>query len=212
MLANAYTCHSMDESTRSPITIRAAVRSTLMRRLRPIPLQHEWVFWYLGVCPEQTDYENHVKELAEVNSIQTFWSCFNHLPLALPEKQSLHLFKKSIKPLWEDPANMYGGELTFRVAKCHSAEFIKEVLLLLIGEALPTSEDDEICGVSFSSRHSSDLVAIWNRNGIAEGSIEQIKQAILQSLPTGIVPQENQIYYKVSYVLWPYNESDKVET
>lgn len=190
----------MSNPQRSPVTVRTAVRSTLLRRLRPIPLRNEWVFWYLGVCPEQADYENHINELADVNSIQTFWNCFNYLPLSLPPKQSLHMFKKTIRPLWEDPANMYGGELTFRVTKSKSAEFTKEVFLLLIGEGIPTSDDDEICGVSLSSRYKSDLIAIWNRNGNNEESIEQIKQAVLCSLPSDIVPQEDQIYYKVRYL------------
>lgn len=192
------TMSSVDDMSRTPTTVRAAVRSTLLRRLRPIPLQNEWTFWYLGVCPpDQSNYEQHINELAEVNSIQSFWSCFNHLPLSLPQKQSLHLFKKNIKPLWEDQANSSGGELTFRVPKSKSAEFIKEVLLLLIGEAIPTGEDDDISGVSFSSKYNSDLIAIWNRNAKNLDSIEQIKQAVLQSLPEDLIPLPEQMYYKV---------------
>jgi hypothetical protein len=69
--------------------------------------------------------------------VQSFWQVFNNTPFTnLPLKDSLHLFKKNVKPLWEDPRNKNGGAWTFRVPKAQSHEFWKEVLMMAIGEIL----------------------------------------------------------------------------
>lgn len=62
---------------------------------------------------------------------------FNNTPFAtLPIRDSLHLFKKNVKPIWEDPRNVNGGCWSFRVGKGVSLEFWKEVLMMGIGETL----------------------------------------------------------------------------
>ena len=49
-------------------------------------------------------------------------------------KDSVHFFKRGVKPVWEDPRNITGGSWTFRVPKAQSGEFWKETLLLAVGE------------------------------------------------------------------------------
>jgi Eukaryotic initiation factor 4E len=86
---------------------------------------------------------------------QTFWQVYNNTPFStLPLRDSLHLFKKNVKPIWyvafcpvtgaleltvccrEDPRNKNGGAWTFRVPKANSQEFWKEVQMMAIGEIL----------------------------------------------------------------------------
>jgi len=98
------------------------------------------------------------------------------------------MFKKGVKPRWEDPRNKHGGKLvlldfvesagawTFRVSREKTNEFFLHILLLLIGESLTETlprgirprllklnVDDDLCGVSLSNRYSSNLVTVWNR-------------------------------------------------
>ena len=49
-------------------------------------------------------------------------------------KDSIHFFKRGVKPVWEDPRNVKGGAWTFRVAKDKSKEFWKELLLFAVGD------------------------------------------------------------------------------
>jgi len=93
---------------------------------------------------------------------QTFWQVYNNTPFTtLPLRDSLHLFKKNVKPIWydissfrivgcpessflflflfllrEDSRNKNGGAWIFRVPKANSQEFWKEVLMMAIGEVL----------------------------------------------------------------------------
>lgn len=72
-----------------------------------------------------------------MNTVQTFWQVFNNTPFStLAIRDSLHMFKKGVKPLWEDPRNARGGCWTFRVPKNSGFELWKEVLLAAIGEGL----------------------------------------------------------------------------
>ena len=73
--------------------------------------------------------------LENIITVKSFWEAFNGFPLhGLKMKDSVHFFKRSVKPVWEDPRNVKGGSWTFRVQKDKSEEFWKEVLLLAVGE------------------------------------------------------------------------------
>ena len=47
------------------------------------------------------NWTDRLKEMAQVSTIQSFWQVFNNTPFkSIPMKDSLHLFKKNVKPLW----------------------------------------------------------------------------------------------------------------
>jgi hypothetical protein len=52
-----------------------------------------------------------VKELGTFSDVQSFWEHFSHMAPAgeLPVVSDYHLFKKGVKPMWEDPVNEKGG-------------------------------------------------------------------------------------------------------
>jgi len=109
----------------------------------------------------------------------------------------------------------------------HSREFFQHILLLLIGESLTPhiaernhswngiNVDDDICGVSISTRASSSLVTIWNRFAPTtipsapalkgdtgskeveemERGVERMKEAILREVKWEMRPQV--VYYRV---------------
>ena len=59
----------------------------------------------------------------------------NNFPFqALKLKDSVHFFKRGVKPVWEDRRNVRGGAWTFRIPKSQSEDFFREVLLMSIGE------------------------------------------------------------------------------
>jgi hypothetical protein len=137
--------------------------AALHRRLRPTyPLVHSWVFWHDrqdrkrspeppisssiptpqittsdGSSPEIPKYEDRLVKLLDLTDVKHFWELYNNFDLrAMPLRDSVHLFKKGVKPLWEDPRNVKGGAWTFRVPKEQAPDFWKHVCLLAIGENL----------------------------------------------------------------------------
>ncbi|KAF9943074.1 Eukaryotic translation initiation factor 4E type 3 [Mortierella antarctica] len=134
----------------------------------PIPLRNEWVFWHDKFVANATpaEYTENLKEIADVKTVQSFWSVYNNItgPERLTLRCSLHFIHKGVKPLWEDPKNEHGGAWNFRTAKGDTAFVWRELLMALIGEQFEDtiSKDDQIFGLSVSARWNSDIFQIWN--------------------------------------------------
>lgn len=180
---------------------RAELRMVMLKKLRPYPLRHEWAFWHERNKPDasESQWEDQLKQMAQISTVQSFWQVYNNTPFTtLPLRDSLHLFKKNVKPVWEDPRNKNGGAWTFRITKAHSDEVWKEVLMMAIGETLQeiVEKGDDICGVSFSVRFNSHLIMIWNRDGNNQNSIDAILNKALDFLPASLRPPPQNYYYK----------------
>ena len=116
---------------------------------------------------EKVKYENNLTEVGTFHSIETFWAVFNNVlsPSALLLNANLHLFKKGIKPMWEDAANQNGGKWTISLGKSDPKldKFWRELLLGLTGGVLDKPGEDEFVGIVASRRKNGDRVAVWNR-------------------------------------------------
>jgi len=132
------------------------------------PLEHEWTFWYdkRWVRGGEVSYENNLKKIGTFGTVEDFWRHYNHMakPAQLEWDSNYYLFKKGIKPMWEDEENHNGGSwlIVIRrdVEKCNT--YWEKLLLGMIGETL--EEDDEICGAVLARRKAMDKISLWNRN------------------------------------------------
>lgn len=134
-------------------------------------------------------------------------------------RESIYLFKKGFKPIWEDRRNILGGSWTFRVGKNIGPDFWTRVQLLAIGEQLQGALDDgmspatrydqkgktpadssdvgdQICGVGLSVRFNSHLITIWHRDSSKQKSIDGILQSVLNELPPELTPKPDNYFYK----------------
>jgi hypothetical protein len=127
--------------------------AALHKRLRPTyPLVHQWEFYHdrqdrkkspsPGAEPNSNEsadaYEDRLVKLLDISDVKHFWELHNNFDVrsVLKLRDSVHLFKKGVKPLWEDPRNVHGGAWTFRVPKEQAPEFWMHLCLLAIGERL----------------------------------------------------------------------------
>ncbi|KAI9667362.1 MAG: hypothetical protein M1821_000177 [Bathelium mastoideum] len=195
------------------------MRTNLLGKLRPPPLVHAWEFYHDrqdrkkpmnqddSVSPDsqaQPNYEHRLVKLTDIADVGDFWKTFNNFDITiLPLRDSIHLFHKGVKPVWEDKRNEKGGSWTFRVPKALASEFWQEICLMAIGERLQASVEterktfrDDICGVSLSVRFTSILIQIWNRDGNHQEGIDKILKKVLDELPDELKPKEGTYYYK----------------
>ncbi|KAL8801537.1 MAG: hypothetical protein Q9182_004379 [Xanthomendoza sp. 2 TL-2023] len=129
---------SSSSSTDTP-SDRSKLRLNMLRKIRPPPFRHAWTFYHEKVAvttDAAVPYEERLTTMLEdIITIKTFWELLNQFPLQnLRTKDSIHFFKRSVRPVWEDPRNVEGGAWTFRVHKDVSGEFWKEMLLMAVGE------------------------------------------------------------------------------
>jgi len=207
----------------------AEMRRNLLGKLRPPPLSYSWDFWHdrqdreptpsaastPSTASQQTDspakettssdeYENRLRKLQSIQNVRDFWEVFNNFDIStLWLRDSIHLFHKGVKPVWEDPRNARGGSWTFRVPKAMAGQFWKEICMMAIGDRLQEAVasnritfKDDICGVSLSVRTASYLIMIWNRDAEHEQGIQNILKTVIEGLTADLKPREGSYYYK----------------
>jgi len=171
----------------------------MLRCMRPPPFQYAWTFYH-DRHSETGNYEGRLTVLLEnIITLKPFWEAYNRFPLEnLKMKDSVHFFKRGVKPVWEDPRNVKGGSWTFRVPKDKSEKTWKEMLLLAVGEQFADiiQPKDDLCGLSLSIRFNSNLIAIWNRDGAATATIEGIRNVIMEKISPELKPKDGSYYYK----------------
>jgi len=125
------------------------------------PLESEWVLWeHRAPDKNSKSYEDNMEKLCEMTTVEDFWNAWNNIPkpsqiffdgktkkkFANRSVESFSLFKKGIKPEWEDQANRTGAEWFCRknFPMQQLDDFWQNLALGMIGETI--DHGDEICG------------------------------------------------------------------
>ncbi|PWY79661.1 putative translation initiation factor eIF4E3 [Aspergillus heteromorphus CBS 117.55] len=132
--------------------------------LREHPLKSTWIIWYRPPTPKYSDYEKSTIPLASISSVEGFWSIYSHLkrPSLLPTVSDYHIFKKGIRPVWEDDANKKGGKWVVRLKKGVADRYWEDLLLAMVGDQFAEA-GDEVCGAVLSVRSGEDVLNVWTR-------------------------------------------------
>lgn len=133
-------------------------------------LQDTWTFWYLRL-EKNFSWEHSQIDLSTFSTVEAFWGIFDNV---LPLTEAHHgcnysIFKKGIRPIWEDPMNRHGGRFVFTINKeernfkeCADRMWL-EFALALIGNMMPDL-CDQICGVVGGNRNNLIKIALWTRD------------------------------------------------
>lgn len=135
--------------------------------LQSHPLKDAWSFWYrppISKAHGFIEYEQTLHGIATVGTAEEFWEIYSHLkrPSALPVVSDYHLFKKDIRPIWEDEENKRGGKWVVRMKKGVADRYWEDLLLSLIGDQFGDAGED-VCGAVLSMRNGEDILSIWTR-------------------------------------------------
>lgn len=128
-------------------------------------LKSTWIVWYRPPTPKYSDYEKSTVPLASISSVESFWAVYSHLkrPSLLPTVSDYHIFKKGIRPVWEDEANKRGGKWIIRLKKGVADRYWEDLLLALVGDQFAEA-GDEVCGAVLSVRGGEDVLSVWTKN------------------------------------------------
>ena len=128
------------------------------------PIKSTWVVWYRPPTSKYSDYEKSTIPLAFFSSVEEFWTVYTHLkrPSALPSVSDYHIFKKGIRPVWEDEENKRGGKWIVRLKKGVADRYWEDLLLAIIGDQFAEA-GEEVCGAVLSVRSGEDVLSVWTR-------------------------------------------------
>ncbi|GBG79251.1 hypothetical protein CBR_g29302 [Chara braunii] len=149
------------------------------------PLHNCFVFWYTrrqAGLRTQVAYEDSIKKISEFSTVEGFWGSYCHMSRAqdLPNPTDLHLFKKGIRPLWEDAANRSGGKWILRFRKTLSGRYWEDLVMALVGDQLDAG--DSVCGAVLSIRFGEDIISVWNRSSSDPQAVMTLKDSIKRHL------------------------------
>jgi len=125
-------------------------------------LKQSFSFWVRRGQIDIVDYEKSIKLICSFNTIEDFWILYDHTlrPSEVSYPCDYHLFKKGIKPMWEDKENANGGSFSIRIPHSNKvSRYWEDLLLAFIGGQF--ENDNEICGLVFSTRYQKDLISVW---------------------------------------------------
>ncbi|KAI9874316.1 MAG: eukaryotic translation initiation factor 4E [Pleopsidium flavum] len=133
------------------------------------PLMHEWTLWFTKPPSGKGDNWNELlKEVVTFDSVEEFWGVYNNITptseLAL--KSDYHLFKKGVRPEWEDPQNKHGGKWAYGFKDKRAVpidELWLHTMLAAIGETLEEDDDGEVMGVVVNVRKGFYRIGLWTR-------------------------------------------------
>lgn len=133
------------------------------------PLMHEWTLWFTKPPSGKGDNWNDLlKEVVTFTSVEEFWGIYNNItPVSeLGLKADYHLFKKGVRPEWEDLQNKHGGKWSFSFREKRLTpidELWLHAQLAAIGETLEDDGDNEVMGVVVNVRKGFYRVGLWTR-------------------------------------------------
>ncbi|KAK4907551.1 eukaryotic translation initiation factor 4E [Elasticomyces elasticus] len=146
------------------------------------PLMNTWSLWFTKPPTGKGDNWNDLlKEVVSFDSVEEFWGVYNNITACsdLAIKSDYHLFKKGVRPEWEDPQNKRGGKWSYQFKNKGSTPINDLWLhsqLAAVGETLEEDGDNEVMGVVINVRKGFYRVGLWTRS-VGKG---QSKDAILK--------------------------------
>lgn len=138
------------------------------------PLQHGWTLWYLD-GNKTKPWEECLMEVGSFSTIEDFWSLFNHIkPVSMVKCGcDYSLFKKGIRPMWEDKANRNGGRWLINLDKKLPPQKLDEywldIAMCMIGERFD-GLNDLIYGATVNLRANGNRIGLWLRDSSNENS------------------------------------------
>lgn len=131
-------------------------------------LKNGWVFWFRPPIQKSNgylEYEKTLHAMAGFDTVEDFFTIYKHLkrPSTLPLVSDYHIFKKGIRPVWEDEENKKGGKWVVRLKKGVADRYWEDLLFAIIGDQFAEASD-EVCGAVLSVRNGEDILSIWTRN------------------------------------------------
>ena len=196
-------------------------------------LSEPWTFFYL--IPDKTGgnrWDEYLKDLHDITKFEEFYAIIYSVLSAskLPKGCRYYIFKQGIKPMFEDPANSDGEEISVEYKlpiinpkdpkkrenekKMHQileecAESWINLCTVIFCNNNYIRHRDYINGIEFNHRSNIIKIGVWTKK-IEKGLITQIQEDICKAINF----VENQdAYKKVSHITIdriPENERTKI--
>ena len=122
-------------------------------------LNDEWVLWFRD--PNNNDWSiQSYKEMYTFSSVEEFWELIDSIKKIT---HMIFIFRKGIKPIYEDEKNINGGQISVRTPFKTMMETFKEMTSYMVSEN-SCNAPLEINGLTLALKGRSCLIKYWVKN------------------------------------------------
>lgn len=148
-----------------------------------------WFTFFKKREKQVDEFEENLKEIGLISTAEEFWGIYQHMkrPSNLHRGCEFFLFKKDIKPMWEDPANHDGGRFIISFKKTPANNKIWEDVL--ISFIMVDNHSDHINGVVLNVKNQEVHISVWTKNlnpELQDKTLQWIKSSIESSVEISI--------------------------
>ena len=130
-------------------------------------LDNNWTLWYHDPDDKRWTVDSY-KKLGYLTTLEEFLTYNNSITSIT--SGMFFVMKEDIPPIWEDPQNIKGGIITYKLLKNNSDKIWTELLMLLVGGTL-ADDYTYINGISISPKINNCIIKIWIKDSTKMNSI-----------------------------------------
>lgn len=147
----------------------------------PQPFTFWFTFFKKNRDRQLEEFEDNLKEIGTITTAEEFWGIYQHMkrPFNLNRGCEFFLFKKEIKPMWEDEANHNGGRFVIQFKKAPQNNKIWEDMLIAF--ILLDKTKDYLNGLCLNVRNNDNQISLWTKQLTQEQhlhTVDWIKSSI----------------------------------
>jgi len=130
-------------------------------------LDNTWTLWYHDPDDKRWALDSY-KQLASLTTLEEFLTYYESIGSITTGM--FFLMKGNIPPIWEDPSNVKGGILTYKLLKNSSDKIWTDLSMLLVGGTI-ADDYTYINGISISPKINNCIIKIWIKEANKMNSI-----------------------------------------
>lgn len=134
-------------------------------------LPSDWEFWVI-----QANVEYEIESIISFSTIEEFWNYYLQFPNILQMKTGgFALFKKGIKPAWEDSHNQRGARV--RIQESLSKEKFDYIICAMISGTIEQKLQAKLCGLYVNATNKMQI-EIWFGQNINQNDLQILAETL----------------------------------
>tara|TARA_Y100000768_G_C23884331_1_gene636827 strand:- start:253 stop:732 length:480 start_codon:yes stop_codon:yes gene_type:complete len=130
---------------------------------------HKWTLWYHSVKNNNWDKDSY-KKLFSIQNLGDYEILKNTVQRVHLQNCMLFLMKGEILPIWEDPENVNGCSLSFKISGKDVLNDWNMIILNTITSDIYLKDHQNINGLSISPKKEFNIIKIWTKDKVKKYS------------------------------------------
>jgi hypothetical protein len=122
-----------------------------------------WTFYFHDPYDRDWTYSSYIR-ICDVSNINVFKLLSSHVSTNV-ENGMFFLFRENVFPCWDDPGNIEGGSISFKVIKSNVVAFWNTVAHKVLTDDILVEDHsfdfDVVTGISVSPKKGYCIIKIW---------------------------------------------------